>query len=180
MKLLNLIIESIPKGKWVKPKIDKSRGEELVDLVKTAYKKTPEGSYINSVGDLAPSEWIAKDFNDDPKLDVTLFYRKPRANETWTGFKVQGIGHNGTDDAKKLVLIKLKELLNKTGFWVEASDALENVLYKMGVPFISDEEYAQRIFPNTDLKMIGNRGQYTRKLGSKTLKETIFGKPKLK
>jgi len=178
---INHLNESeIPKGRWVKPKISKERGEELVDLVQTAYRKTPEGSFINSVGDLAPSEWLAKDFNDDPKLDVTIFYRKARANETWTGFKIQGVGHNGSDDGKKLVLQKMKELLGKSGFWVEASDALEHVLYKMGVPYVKDEGFAQRVFPNTDLKMTGNRGQYTRKLGSKTLKETIFGNPKLK
>jgi hypothetical protein len=178
---INQLNESeIPKGKWIKPKISKERGEELVDLVQTAYRKTPEGSFINSVGDLAPSEWLAKDFNDDPKLDVTIFYRKARANETWAGFKIQGVGHNGSDDGKKLVLQKMKELLGKSGFWVEASDALEHVLYKTGAPYVKDEGFAQKVFPKTDLKMTGNRGQYTRKLGSKTLKETIFGNPKLK
>jgi hypothetical protein len=172
-------ISKYPKGKWVKPKIDKS-GEELIDLVKTAYKKTSEGSFINSVGDLAPSEWIAKDFNEDPKLDITIFYRKPRANETWSGFKIQGIGHNGSSEAKEKVLQKIEELLNTSGYWVEASDAFEHVLYKMGVSYIKDEKFAQKMFPNTDLKMTGNKGQYIRNLSNKKIKETIFGKPKLK
>lgn len=168
--------KNVRKGQWVKPMIS-SRGEELVDLVQTAYKKTSDGSYINSVGDLKNSEWIAKDFNDDPELDITIFYRHPRNNETWKGKKIQGIGHNGSDAAKKRVLEKLQDLLNQKGWWVEASEALEAVLYKKGIPYVDDEIYARKVFPNSNLKFIGNKGQYTRNTGSKKIKETIFGIP---
>jgi len=175
-ELKQLIKEEIakyPKGKWVKPKIEKS-GEELVDLVQNAYKKTSEGSFINSVGDLAPSEWIAKDFNEDPKLDITIFYRKPRTNETWNGFKIQGVGHNGSDEAKEKLLKKVEELLKTSGYWLEASEALEHILYKRNVPYVDDESFAQKVFPNTDLKMTGNKGQYIRKINNRKIKETIF------
>jgi hypothetical protein len=51
----------------------------------------------------------------------------------------------------------------------------------MNVPYIADEVTAQKVFPNTDLKMIGDKGKYTRILfGSKRIKETIFGKPIVK
>lgn len=167
--------KNVKKGKWVPPMIS-TRGEELIDLVQIAYRKTPEGSYVNSKGDLKPSSWLAKDFDDDPELDVTVFYRNPRSGEPWKGNKIQGIGHDGSDDAKKRAIGKLQELLRKGGWWVEASDALEHVLYKKGVPYVADESYAQKVFPNSDLKFTGNKGQYTRSIGSKRIKETIFGK----
>jgi hypothetical protein len=177
----NYLIENeIPKGKWVAPPIKGQRGMELVKLVQSAYKNTTDGSYVNSISDLNPSKWLAKDYDTDPELDVTIFYRLPRSGEPWRGYKIQGIGHDGSPESKKRVLTKLKELLSKDGWWVEASDAMEHVLYKMGVPYIEDEGIVSGIFPNTDVKMTGNRGQYTRSLGSKTLKETLFGRPKLK
>lgn len=170
----------IPKGKWVAPPTKGERGAELVNLVQIAYKGTKDGSFINNVSDLTPSKWLAKDYDTDPQLDVTIFYREARGNESWKGYKIQGIGHDGESESKKRVLDKLKQLLSKDGWWIEASDAMEHVLYKMGVPYVDDEEFANKVFPNTDLQMVGNRGQYTRKLDGRRIKETIFGKPKLK
>jgi hypothetical protein len=127
------------------------------------------------------SDWHSIDYDKNPDVDATIFYRKARGSEPWNGLKIQGIGHNGDRPSIDLLLKRLKSLLNKSGVWVEASDALEHVLYKMGVPYVEDEEYARKIFPNSDLKMKGDRGKYTRKIaGGKVIKETIFGKPKLK
>jgi hypothetical protein len=171
----------IPKGKWINAPIKAPRGNELVKLVQIAYKNTPAGSFVNSLSDLTQSKWLGKDYDSDPELDVTIFYRTARGGESWKGYKIQGVGHDGSDESKKRVLQKLKELLSKNGWWVEASDALEHVLYKMGAPYIDDEVTAQKVFPNTDLKMIGDKGKYTRILfGSKRIKETIFGKPIVK
>lgn len=172
--------KNIKKGKWSKAQ-PKWRADELINLVKTAYKKTPEGSFINSKGDLKPSEWLSLDFNDDPKLDITIFYRGPRNSENWKGKKIQGIGHNDTPESKKAVINKLIELLGQDGVWIEASDALEKVLYKNDVNYITDESLLQGLFPNTDLTLIGPKGQYTRVVDKiKRIKETTFGKPKLK
>jgi hypothetical protein len=83
---------NVKRGKWVEPIIP-IRGEELVDLVKTDYRRTKEGSFVNSVGDLRPSNWIAKDFHNDDKLDVTIFYRNSRGGgkmikETTFGYPI--------------------------------------------------------------------------------------------
>ena len=43
-----------------------------------------------------------------------------------------------------LILKKLSNLLNQKGVWVEASDALEHILYKMGVPYIEDEDLIEK------------------------------------
>jgi len=168
---------NVKRGKWVNPIIP-IRGEELVDLVQTAYSRTPEGSFINSVGDLKPSHWIAKDFHNDDKLDVTIFYRNSRSGEGWKGNKIQGIGHDGSGEGKKRVLGKLNELLKKRGWWVEASDKLEEVLYGMGIPYVKDEDTLKRIYGDDELKMLGNKGRYERTIGGgKRIIETTFGYP---
>ena len=168
--------EAIPKNKWVN--VDpEEHSEELIELVQTAYKKSPEGSFINTKKDLIEPDWNSIDFDDDSKLDVTIFYRGPRKNETWKGKKIQGIGHDGSREAVNLLLSRLKSLLNKKGNWIEASDAVEHILYKMGVHYIDDEKTAQLIFPNSNLKFIGDKGKYTRDISTKTIKETIFGYP---
>lgn len=168
---------NVEKGKWVYPSIS-NRGEELVDLVQTAYKRTKDGSFVNSKGDLAPSNWVAMDFDDEPKLDVTLFYRTPRSGEQWKGKKIQGIGHDGSSDAKRIVLNKLSEMLKKRGIWIEASDAVEHILYKANTPYIKDKETIKRIFPDSKVEMTGFKGQYKRTLNSnKWITESVFGNP---
>jgi hypothetical protein len=178
---LNTEDQKINKNQWVDIDNKNKYSDELINLVQIAYKKTPEGSFINTKKDIVSSEWLSIDFDEYPDLDATIFYRESRPNEAWEGKKIQGIGHDGSKDAIKIVLQKLEKLLSQEGIWVEASDALEHILYKMGVSYIKNEEEAQNIFPNTNLKMVGDRGKYERELDNgKKVKETIFGKPKLK
>ncbi len=173
-----LIEAELPKKKWID--VDPNQHtDELIHLVQTAYKKSSEGSFINSKSDLNGSDWHSIDFDNEPGVDATIFYRKPRGGESWKGMKIQGVGHDGTRESINVMLNRLKKLLNKNGVWSEASDALEHILYKLGSPYVTDESLAQKIFPKTNLKFIGDRGKYTRRVGSKKVKETIFGKPKL-
>ena len=173
------ILEGLPKNKWVD--VDPVKySDDLISVVQTAYKSTPQGSFVNSKKDLMGSDWHSIDIDDEPDVDATIFYRKARGNESWKGIKIQGIGHDGSRPAIEKVLNRLKSMLSKKGVWIEASDALEHVLYKSGVNYISDEEMARKVFPDTDLEFTGNRGQYTRFAGSTKVKETIFGNPVLK
>jgi len=173
--------EGLPKNKWEVLPSPKPYSDELINLVQTAYKNTDKGSFVNTTSDLVKSDWVALDFDDEPDIDVTIFYRNSKANETWEGNKIQGIGHDGTREAINKVLSELEKLLSKPGNWVEASDALEHILYKMGVPYVKDENTAQLVFPNTNLEFTGDKGKYLRDLGSGgKAKETIFGNPKIK
>ena len=170
---------ALPKKKWTK--VDPEPfSDELINLVQTAYKNTPEGSFINTKRDVMEPDWLSIDFDENPDIDATIFYREARPNETWQGKKIQGLGHDGSKAAIGVMFNKFKELLNTNGVWVEGSDAVEHILYKMNVEYVDNEELAQRIFPDSNLKFIGDRGKYTRSIGSKEIKETIFGKPQLK
>jgi hypothetical protein len=177
-RLIDSLNSDLPKKKWVNVNPEE-HSEDLIDLVQTAYQKAPEGSFINSKADLNGSDWHSIDFDDEPDVDATIFYRNSRPGETWKGKKIQGVGHDGSRQAIGIMLKKFKALLNKNGVWVEASGAIEHILYKMGVPYIDDEKIAQKIFPNTDLEFNGNKGEYARNVGSKRVEETIFGKPKI-
>jgi hypothetical protein len=176
---LKELLSEIPKKKWTNVEPMKY-ADDLITIVQQAYKKAPEGSFIRSKRDLAGSDWHSIDIDDKPDIDATIFYRTARAGEPWQGQKIQGIGHDGSRESIDAVLNRLKLLLTKKGNWVEASDALEHILYKMGVRYISDEGEAQKVFPNSNLKMTGDRGKYVRELGGgKKIKETIFGFPKI-
>jgi hypothetical protein len=173
------VLESIPKNKWIKTD-PIEYDDELISLVQNAYKNTPDGSFINTKRDAVKSEWLSIDIDEYPELDATIFYRGPRENEAWIGKKLQGIGHDGSIKSIGILLNKLNKLLNDNGIWIEASDQLEKILYKMNIPYVNDEELAKQIFPNSELKFIGDKGKYDRIIKSKGKIETIFGKPILK
>jgi hypothetical protein len=182
LKFEQFIVEkNLPKKKWVELDKPTEFSDNLIDIVKKAYAKTPKGSFINKKSDVDQSDWISIDFDENPDIDATIFYRLPRKNENWKGKKIQGIGHDGTREAIDILLNRLKTLLTQSGFWVEASDALQKVLYKMNVPYIDNELEALKIFPNSNLKFIGDKGKYKRELGNNEIvQETIFGKPIIK
>lgn len=172
--------EEITKNKWEKVESDEY-SNELISLVQNAYKKAAEGSFINTKKDTIEPDWLSIDFDEHPDLDATIFYRKARENETWGGIKIQGIGHDGSKEAIQIMLKKLKTLLNKKGVWIEASDAVEHILYKMDAPYVDNEKLAQKIFPGKNLKFLNDKGKYSRSVGeNKKIKESIFGKPTLK
>jgi len=57
---------------------------------------------------------------------------------------------------------------------------MRHILIKMSAPVVTDEEFLQKLFPDTNLKMIDDI-TYRRKLTDGTIvKETVFGNPTLK
>jgi hypothetical protein len=150
--------------------------DNIIDLIKTAYNSTKLGSFVTSKSDLTRSIfWKSIDNDTDPHADAVIFGRKSP-----NGIKIQGIGHDGDKNSKDDIIKKLVSILKTPGYWIEASDALEHVLYKNNVPYVSSEKVGQSIFPNTNLKMIGDKGKYERTLENGTkIRETIFGRPKV-
>lgn len=182
MRLRELLKEfELPKQRWelVISSADKHElGHDLVSLVQHAYNNTPEGSFVNSIKDVIPSDWNVIDFDEDPGVDATVFYRKPRHNEQWQGHKIQGIGHDGTRPAKDYALSKVHALLLTPGYWIESSDAMRATLKKLHAPAITDEEFLQQLFNDPHLRMVST-DQYQRKLHNKVIVETVFGSPHL-
>ena len=180
MRILELF--ELPKNQWV---IDISNdakqdfGDDLVSLVQRAYKNTPQGSFVNNIKDVIPSDWNVIDFDEDPNIDACVFFRGPRSNEVWQGHKIQGIGHDGTPAGKQEVIKKTTQLLGLPGWWIESSNAMRAVLKRVGVPPVTDEAVLKRLFNDPNLTMI-DQDTYSRHLPDGTeIKETVFGNPKL-
>jgi hypothetical protein len=173
----------LPKDQWVLDISNDAKqdvGDELVSLVQTAYSKTPQGSFVNSIKDVIPSGWNIIDFDEDPDVDSCIFYRGPRSNESWQGHKIQGLGHDGSRASKDKAIGKIRDLLGSPGWWIESSDAMRAVLKKLNVPAITDEETLRKLFNDPNLKMIDD-DTYTRKLSTGgQVSETVFGNPILK
>lgn len=184
MRIQEILYElELPKNSWeliISNDEKRELGDNLVDLVQHAYANTPHGSFVNSIKDVIPSNWNVYDWDAEPGVDATVFYRHQRVNEQWVGNKIQGLGHDGKRQSKDAAVNKISELLNKPGWWIESSDAMRHILKKLNAPTITDERLLQRLFPDSELSMIDS-DTYTRTLSDgTTVTETVFGNPILK
>lgn len=172
----------LPKGEWV---IDISHadkhelGHELIDLVQHAYHTTHQGSFVNSLRQVLPSDWDIMSLDGDD-ISCCVFYRKPRPNESWQGRKIQGIGHDGRQASKYKVIQHVSEMLLMPGYWIESSHAMRSILRKVDSPAVTDEELLRKLFKDPDLRMI-DQDTYKRVLpNGSTITETVFGYPVLR
>lgn len=172
----------IPKNSWelVVNDTDKTEiGHDLVKLVQTAYSSTVKGSFVNSVKDVLPSDWQIFDWDEDPGPDVAIFYRQARANEPWSGYKVQGIGHDGKPQSKQKAIAQVTKLISQSGWWMESSSAMRLAMKGMNAPACADERILSKLFPGSFIRMI-DRETYIRKIDGMVMQETVFGNPVLK
>lgn len=182
MRYLKLY-EDYTKNKWelllsnTKKEIE---GEKLVDLVANAYKSTTMGSFVNTVSDVVKSHWFVIDCNEESGIDACIFFREPRKDENWIGKKLQGVGHDGDKKSKSYVIEKVVNMLKEPGTWIEASEKMEEVLFRKGATKVTDIDILKKLFPKSEFKMLEN-GQYQRSLKSgEYVTESLFGNPKLK
>lgn len=189
IKLKHILVESKiesllkRKGEWI---LLSSSGEAmeiyqtLIDLVKNAYENTKLGTFLKYRSDIGKSQyWEIVNVDDDPEPDVCVFGRNPGSNEKWSGIKLQGLGHDGQRISKHSAVEKMVSLLNKGGFWIEASDVVESILRKKGVRICKEEEVS-KAFPN-GIDKYNSDGSYLRTLpDGKQIQETSFGDLKVK
>lgn len=184
MRAVEFLAElQLQKNQWEVVVSDADKQElsgELIDLVRNAYAKTKLGSLVNSLRDVIPSDWVVLDWDNDPGVDATVFYRKNRPGENWIGYKIQGLGHDGGRVSKDKAIHKIQELLHKDGWWVESSDAMRSVLKRLNMPAITNEQFLRVLLNDPNLTMI-EADTYKRQLQSGlSIVETVFGRPKLK
>jgi hypothetical protein len=153
-------------------------GKKLIDIVNNAYRNTNLGSFVKTIRDVLKSIWMVIDLKEDGIIDACIFYRTKRKDENWDGFKIQGIGHDGSDIAKKSVIKKLINILKKPKYWIEASGKLELILEQNGVPKITDINVLSKLYPNSEIVMMGDK--YKRTLNNGTwITESTFGNPEI-
>ena len=70
------------------------------------------------------------------------------------------------------------DVLQQDGVWIEASDSMETVLER-SLDRVTDTKLLNNLFPNSNVRLL-ETGQYERTIGGDIVKESVFGKPKLK
>jgi hypothetical protein len=177
-----LLFENYKKMKWeiITSNPDKKiEGKRLIDIVSNAYRNTNMGSFVKTISDVIKSKWLVIDCDEYDDIDACIFYRGPRKDEKWDGYKIQGIGHDGDPVAKKILIKKLIDTLkNDNGFWIEASGTLEYILEE-NLERVTDIEIIKRLFPDSKI-VFSENGQYKRTLGNTWIEESVFGLPILR
>lgn len=179
----NDLDEGVKKNRWALIVSDPEKhqwSDNLIELVNNAYQNTSLGSFVQNAGQVAASDWVALDWDPQPDLDCTVFYRKARPNEHWSGYKIQGIGHDGKPESKQKVIARVKALLTKPGTWIESSDAMARTLGNLGLQPVTDEQVLNTLFPSSNLTMLDQSGNYQRDVGGTRIREQVFGNPIVK
>jgi len=174
---------AIPEHKWtLLSNSDKlNLGKTLIELVCTAYSNTEKGSFIRNQHDVDISHWLVLSFKGDGIINCVIFYRDPRPNESWKGFKIQGIGHDSTTSSKIELLKHVVKLFTQEGWWAEARGAAAKAYIRLGSIPSKDEKLIAALFPNTSVQMVNRDiGVYTRDINGHNMAEQVFGHPVLK
>jgi hypothetical protein len=119
--------------------------------------------------------WSAMDNNNDSYADVLIFGKK-----TPYGVKISGIGHNRTKEAKEELFNHLAKILNKRGFYLEASDKPAEILLSKNAPVVRHIDKVKKIFNSPNTKYIDQSNiYYDRHIESQdiTVREILFGNP---
>jgi len=177
----NWLFENVklPANQWVDANMSSLDKEEL-DLIWKMYTDTysREGMDFSAddEGELK-SKYKAtflKDVDADNLADAFIIYK-----ETKYGKKIALLGTNDKKDAKRELLKKVTELLNKRGWFIEASLKMEQILSSSNVPVIYDEKMINDIVGADKKPELEDKGYYTRLLSkaSKRIRKRMYGVP---
>ena len=158
--------------------------KDIFDMIDKTYKNIGGYPDFKKSTDLPDNhtDWYAADVDKDPDADITTFGKMKAGN-----FKLTGAASDGSEPAKAFLINKLGKLMNTSGNYAEASDALAHVLItRKQVPFVGDEESIQKLLPGKSFTFLGKHpngkypgydGWYKRKIGNKELLKIILGNP---
>ena len=164
-----------------KAKNDRPLKRNIFELITYSYLKSLNEPHfgINSPYDVLDFNkydyWEAIDIDNIPDADAVIFGKKLH------GIKVSGIGHDGEQLSKRILIESLVNFLNnRRGYWIEASAPLSNVLLKKDTKYVRDKEMIQKMFPDSEFQWFED-GSYVRSLGNNnfTDREYIFGNPSI-
>jgi len=159
--------------------LDQRTMEDMFQYYKNSYEAEGMDLSVNSAQELQ-SDYKAVamvDVDADKQPDSFIVY-KP----TPMGNKIALLFTNKAPGSGKAVILKMIELCNTSGWFVEASKKTEDILSKAGAPVVEDEETIKSIIGPAKAKtmqMLDN-GYYQRELGAvpgKFITKRIYGRP---
>jgi len=172
-----LLQEEFPRDKWVNLS-DKEKGEyadDIFNLINTAY--APIGGNVNYkraadvLGAEADADYEVINIDDDPEIDAVSAYKKQPA-----GNKLAAIGHDGSPIAKTKIINHYADLLKKSGYYLEVSGKLKDILLAKGAPVVTDPEVIKKVLKGKEVKM-NDDGTYERYLAGEMRTKTLLGNP---
>jgi hypothetical protein len=170
----------IPSNKWVTldlKSIDDEGMEEIWDMYKTTYLNAGMDLSANSASELQ-SKYKAtalKDVDSDKYPDAFIIYKPTRF-----GNKIALLGTNNKKSAKSDVVHKVIDLCKTSGWYIEASLKMEEIMKASGAPVVKDEEKILDILGKDKQPEFIGDGYYTRKLSkvNKRIVKRLYGKPR--
>ncbi len=180
IKLLNLLSEntnSLPKNKWVTLSSSevKQFEDEIFDLVNNAYKSIGGHPNFKSKSDVknGADSYVVIDLDDDSSIDALSGIKKGTG-----GSKFVATGHDGERASKSAAINHKVDKLKKSGYYIEVSGKMEDILRGKGLSPITDKNIVSKALKGKDINWLGD-GYYQRKIGSKSFTKIMFGKPKV-
>ena len=182
IKLGNILNEfEIPSGKWVDMKmsdIDVSGMKVIWSIYKIAYTSQGLDLSANSASELQTKykAIMLIDVDNDTQPDAFIIY-KP----TKFGNKMALLAADvDKRDAKRAVVHKAIELVKTSGWFVEASAKMEDIMQSANAPVVKDEKKIMDILGNEKAPEFTGDGYYTRTLSkvNKRITKRIYGRPK--
>ena len=174
IKLIDLLNEiDIPKNKWkvISPSELKDIENDILSLIQNAYGSIGGHPNYKSVSDLAGSDYEVINLDDDPEIDaISVVKNKP------AGKKFVATGHDNTKASRSKVVNHKADKLKSSGYFIEVSGKLIDILTAKGVEPIDNEEVVRKVLKGKDIEWLGN-GQYKRKIGGKLFTKSLMGKP---
>ena len=182
IKLGNIMNElEIPSGKWVDMKmsdVDTSGMKLIWSMYKIAYTSQGLDLSANSASEMQ-SKYKAImliDVDSDKQPDAFIVYKV-----TPFGKKIALLAADvKKQDAKRTLVRKSVELVNTSGWFIEASGVMEDIMKSKNAPVVRDEEKILSILGNEKKPEFVGDGYYTRSLSkvNKRITKRIYGKPK--
>ncbi len=145
--------------------------DKFAELVKIAYADKGGNFEINSGQDILSGDikfWMVKDIDDDPDADITF-----GGKNTPHGVKLTAMGQDGSKEAKKDSVLKLIDLMNTKGFFIEMDLELAQ---KLNLTPVQDEEKIRQVL-NKEINYLGD-GQYERMIAGHPHTKVLVGMPK--
>ena len=167
----------LPKGKWVdlNDKETEEEKETIFDLISNAYAQIGGHPNYNSPDNVTGSEgdadYVVIDLDDDPEIDAVSVSKEKSA-----GTKYVATGHDGSRAAKSAMINHKANNLKSSGYFIEVSGKIKDILVAKGVPVITDKETIEKVMKGKDIKL-NDDGSYERSIGGQKHTKILLGNP---
>lgn len=171
-------IKTLPQKKWVEVEwreIADQMKEVVWDVYSLSYADI--GRHVPDISTFGQKYKLLflVDVDEDIHPDAFIAMK-----DTSFGRKLALLGTDGTKLAKRAVIKKMVELSKTSGYYIEASHKIADILHSSGAPVVMDEDKVRTLLKGKDLTWLGG-GKYTRTLGTSSINATksMFGKPRV-